>query len=195
MTTLRTGGLLVSAAALLLAACGAEDVRPRPGEMQLNGLFEADFSLVDMHGAPATDERFEGQPLLIYYGFASCPDVCPAALSVLSASLDALGRDAARITPLFVTVDPARDTPDVLRRHLAFDERILGLTGDEAAIRAAAEDLRVAAVRRDLPDSALGYTMDHTSFFYLIDAEGTPVAALDDGMAPEDIAAVVRRYL
>ena len=181
-------------AALTLAAC-AREAGPEPGEMALNGLFTADFDLVDMHGLPATDERFEGTPMLIYFGFASCPDVCPAALSVMSAGLDALGEDAARVRPLFVTVDPERDTPEVLTRSLAFDPRILGLTGDAAAIEAAKDSLKVAALRRELPDSALGYTMDHSSLFYLTDADGVPVAALEDSMPPEALARVVRRQL
>ena len=180
--------------ALVLAACAREPV-PEPGEMTLNGLFTADFDLVDMHGEPASDERFEGRPMLIYFGFASCPDVCPAALSVMSASLDALGRDAGRVHALFVTVDPERDTPEVLARSLAFDDRILGLTGDEAAIEAAKDSLKVAALRRDLPGSAIGYTMDHSSLFYLTDAQGVPVAALEDSMPPDAVARVVRRQL
>ena len=178
----------------LLASC-AREVGPEPGEMALNGLFTADFDLVDMHGAPATDERFEGKPMLIYFGFASCPDVCPAALSVMSAGLDALGEDAGGVQPLFVTVDPDRDTPEVLARSLAFDDRILGLTGDAAAIEAAKESLKVAALPRELPGSAMGYTMDHTSLFYLTDADGVPVAALEDSMPPETLARVVRRQL
>ena len=181
-------------ATLTLAAC-AREAGPEPGEMALNGLFTADFDLIDMHGQPATDERFEGAPMLIYFGFASCPDVCPAALSVMSAGLDALGEDAARVRPLFVTVDPARDTPEVLTRSLAFDPRILGLTGDAAAIEAAKDSLKVAALRRELPGSALGYTMDHSSLFYLTDADGVPVAALEDSMPPEALARVVRRQL
>ena len=184
----------LAASAVLLAAC-AEDRGPEPGEMALNGLFTADFALTDMHGAPATDERFEGKPMLIYFGFASCPDVCPAALSVMSAGLDALGEDAERIQPLFITVDPARDTGEVMRRSLAFDERILGLNGDEAAISAAMKSLKVAATRREMPDSAMGYTMDHSSLFYLTDADGVPVAALEDSMPPETLARVVRRAL
>ena len=191
----RTPRALPALTLLLAAACAERDVGPVPGEARLNGLFTADFALTDMHGQPATDERFEGEPMLIYFGFATCPDVCPAALSVMSAGLDALGEDASRIQPLFVTVDPERDTAEVLSRYLAFDERILGLTGTPEEIKAAGDSLKVAALRREMPDSAMGYTMDHSSFFYLTDAEGTPVAALDDSMPPETLAQVVRRQL
>lgn len=178
----------------LLVACG-EDESPIRGEMQLNDLFTADFSLTDTKGQPATDERFEGEPMLIYFGFSSCPDVCPAALSVMSASLDALGGDADDIQPLFVTVDPERDTEERLGDYLAFDERILGLTGSPEAVAAAAKSLKVGYTKVPMPDSALGYTMDHSSLFYLTDPAGKPVVALDDTMAPEDIARIVRRQL
>ena len=194
MIPARPAPLLAALSALVLAAC-ARDAGPEPGEMALNGLFTADFALTDMHGAPATDERFEGRPMLIYFGFASCPDVCPAALSVMSAGLDALGDDADRIQPLFVTVDPERDTGEVLRRSLAFDDRILGLTGERAEIDAAMKSLKVAATRREMPDSAMGYTMDHSSLFYLTDAAGVPIAALEDSMPPDALARVVRRAL
>ncbi|WP_051881476.1 SCO family protein [Parvularcula oceani] len=177
----------------LAAACA--DERPRAGEIALNEAFRADFDLVDQTGAPATDERFEGEPMLIYFGFASCPDVCPTALGVMSASLDALGRRADEIQPLFISVDPERDTPERLSQYLAFDPRILGLTGDEEALREAREAMKVFAAKVPLQDSAMGYTVDHQSMFFLTDASGQPVVALDDAMAPEDIAAVISRYL
>ena len=182
-------------AAAMLAACGGGSDLPRAGVIELNSLFEADFALTDMHGQPATDERFEGEPMLIYYGFSTCPDVCPAALGVMQASLDALGEDAERIQPLFITVDPERDTPERLARYLAFDERILGLTGTPDQAKAARDGLKVFAAKVAMPDSAMEYTMDHQSMFYLTDAEGTPLVALDDGMAPEAIAAEVRDRL
>lgn len=183
------------AGATLLAACGGAGDVPRAGVIELNSLFDADFALTDMHGEPATDERFEGTPMLIYYGFSTCPDVCPAALGVMQASLDALGDDADGIQPLFITVDPERDTPERLAAYLAFDERVLGLTGTEAQARAARDAMKVYAARVEMPDSAMGYTMDHQSMFYLTDAGGQPLVALDDGMAPEAVAAAIRETL
>lgn len=178
-----------------LAACGQGADAPLPGVMRLNSLFQAEFDLVDMHGERATDERFKGEPMLIYYGFTTCPDVCPTALGVMQAALDELGDDAGRLQPLFITVDPERDTPERLADYLAFDERILGLTGTPEATTAAREAMKVFAAKVELPDSALGYTMDHQSMFYLTDAGGQPLVALDDGMAPEDLARAIRRRL
>ena len=187
----------MAAAALVLAACGAgQSDLPRAGVIELNSLFDADFALTDMHGQPATDERFEGEPMLIYFGFASCPDVCPTALGVMDAALGALVEDAERVQPLFITVDPERDTPEVLARYLqAFDAPILGLTGTPEEARAAREALKVFAAKVPMPDSAMGYTMDHQSMFYLTDAGGQPLVALDDGMAPTEIAGAIRDRL
>ena len=183
------------AAVLALAACGSGEPEAQRGVIALNSLFEAEFDLTDMNGQPATDERFAGEPMLIYYGFSTCPDVCPAALGVMSATLDALGDEADDLQPLFITVDPERDTPEVLSRYLAFDERILGLTGSPEAARAARDGLKVYAARVDMPDSAMGYTMDHQSMFYLTDAEGTPLVALDDDLPPEALARAIRARL
>jgi protein SCO1/2 len=181
---------------LALAACGGGgEALPARGEIALNAMFDADFDLVDMHGRPATDERFEGEPMLIYFGFATCPDVCPAALSVMQASLDELGGKADRVQPLFVTVDPERDTPERLRAYLAFDERILGLTGTPEQAKAARDAMKVFAAKVPMPDSAMGYTMDHQSMFYLTDAAGTPLVAIDDGLPPGEVAAIVERHL
>ena len=133
--------------------------------------------------------------MLIYYGFASCPDVCPAALSVMSASLDEMGASAEKLQPLFITVDPERDTPELLKAHLAFDPRIVGLTGTEEQAQTARENMKVFAKKVELPDSALGYTVDHQSLFYVVDATGEAKLALNDKMAPKDIAAVLKDFV
>ena len=186
----------VALAALFLAACGAgQSDLPRAGVIELNSLFDADFALTDMHGEPATDERFEGESMLIYFGFSTCPDVCPAALGVMQAALDEMGAEADAIQPLFITVDPERDTPERLAAYLAFDERILGLTGTPEEAKAARDALKVFAAKVPMPDSAMVYTMDHQSMFYLTDAGGQPLVALDDGMAPKDIAGAIKDRL
>ncbi|MEM0927729.1 MAG: SCO family protein [Pseudomonadota bacterium] len=184
---------LASTLSLTLAACG--DSGPVPGEITLTDAFVADFDLVDHNGEAASDERFEGKPMLIYFGFTHCPDVCPASLSVMTASLDALGSKADQIQPLFITVDPERDTPEALRQHLSFDDRILGLTGEAEALETARKNLRMFAAKVPLDDSALGYTMDHQSLFFLIDRQGNAVRAFDDGMDPRVLARAVERWL
>lgn len=195
----KTGKLgLLAATVVMLAGiggCSQEDPLNNPGVIELSEAFEGEFDLVDHDGAPASDERFEGKPIFAYYGFASCPDVCPAALSVMSASLDAMGSDAGNVQPLFITVDPERDTPEVLKAHLAFDDRILGLTGTSEAAEAARKSMKVYAARVELEDSAMEYTMNHQDLFYVLDDEGTPVLALETSMAPQDIASVLKLWI
>ena len=195
-------GYFTILALFFVAACGGarEDGAPTPdrpidGEIALTDLFVSDFDLIDHHEQPATDERFAGKPLLIYFGFTTCPDVCPAALGRMTAALDALGGDADKVQALFITLDPARDTPARLAQHLSFDERILGLTGPIEAIDAAKGGLKVYSTIVDLPDSAMEYTVDHQSLFFVIDAEGRPLKALRDTMHPEDMATILRRTL
>ncbi|MCI5047526.1 MAG: SCO family protein [Aquisalinus sp.] len=183
-----TGVLLI----LFLLGCSNEDPLRQQGVIQLSDAFAADFDLVDHFGEKATDERFEGKPMLIYFGFASCPDVCPAALSTMSASLEAMGRDDDKIQALFITIDPERDTRKVLKAHLAFDERILGLTGTQENITASTKAMRLYTKRVPMPNSALGYTMDHQSQFYFVDARGDVQYALVDSMLPGDIARILK---
>ncbi len=178
---------------LSVVACTRSDPMQQPGVIELSNVFKADFDLVDHNGQPATDERFAGKSLLIYFGFASCPDVCPAALSVMSASMEELGKDAEKIQPLFISVDPERDTPEVLKAHLAFDERILGLTGDLEAVSAALKGMKGLPPKKQLmPDSALEYQVQHLRMFYFVDAQGSPQIALLDSMAPREMAGVLK---
>ena len=161
----------------------------------MNEAFVADFDLIDMNGEVATDERFEGKPTLIYFGFTYCPDVCPAALSVLSSTLDELGNDAAKMNTLFITVDPERDTEEQLRQHLAFNANILGLTGSQEAIDHALSGMRMFAKKVELEGSAAGYTVDHYSKFFLIDETGQPVRAYDDFLDPVVLADRIRLWM
>lgn len=181
--------------ALVAGAAGCTDERPKAGEIALNSRFVVDFDVIDQFGEPATDERFDGKPMLIYFGFTTCPEVCPAALGAMTATLDRLGKDAQKVQPLFVTVDWERDDASRLRDHLAYDPRILGLTGSEEALAAMRKGLNVYAAKVALPDSALGYTMDHQRLFYITDAAGTPVVAISDQVPPEQIAQILQRQL
>lgn len=190
--------ILLALAALTLAACGGggDDARPSPGVIELSDQFSADFTLIDHNGAVMRDEDIRGRVGVVYFGFASCPDVCPLALGRLSAALNELSSaDLKKVAPLFITVDPDRDTPEKLKGFLAFDDRIVGLTGDRQAVEAVKTNFKVFAEPEASEDSALGYTMQHTSFFYLIDRSGALKAALEDTLTPAEIAAAIRRAL
>lgn len=189
---------ILALSATLLAACGggADEARPSPGVITLSDQFSGDFTLIDQNGAVLRDEDLKGRVAIVYFGFASCPDVCPLALGRLSAALNELKpADSDKVAPLFITVDPDRDTPEKLKAFLAFDERITGLTGERAAIEAAKANFKVYAEPEASPDTALGYTMQHTSFFYLVDRSGAPRFALEDTLTPAEIAAAIRRLL
>ena len=153
------------------------------------------FALIDQAGQPRTDEDFRGRLMLVYFGFTYCPDICPADLQNIGLALDRLGDAGARVQPLFITVDPERDTPQHLAEYLPmFHPRLVGLTGDPAAIRRAAEAYKVyyAKVPNQKGDD---YTLDHTAFIYLMGADGGYLGFFPPGTSAERIAETVRRQL
>ncbi|MDZ7629273.1 MAG: SCO family protein [Parvularculaceae bacterium] len=187
------------AAAFCLSACGeggGDRARPSPGVISLSDQFTSDFALIDQNGAPLRDEDIKGRVALVYFGFASCPDVCPLALGRMSAALNELTpAELKKVAALFITVDPDRDTPEKLKAFLSFDARIIGLSGDRAAIEAAKANFKVFAEPEVSEDSELGYTMQHSSLFYIVEPSGALTTALEDTLTPAEIASVLRRAL
>lgn len=152
------------------------------------------FRLVDQNGQTVTEDVLKGKPSLIFFGFTHCPDICPTALFDMSELYKALGREGDKVGAYFVTVDPERDTPDVLKEYLSsFDPRLRGLTGDAAAVAAVEKAYRVYS--KKVPLDAGGYTMDHTALVYLMDKDGRFVAPFNLKRKPEEAAADLRRYL
>ena len=140
------------------------------------------FSLVDQDGRPATEAAVKGKPFVVFFGYTHCPDVCPTTLSDLTQTLEALGPGAA-VPALFITVDPQRDTPAVLKSYLSsFDPRIQGLTGDPAAVAAAERGYRAYARKGEVAPAG-SYGMDHTgrdgSFLHALDLSKPREAAAD----------------
>lgn len=139
----------------------------------------------------AEARQFLDRPTLIFFGYTHCPDFCPTALTAAGAMLADLGADADRVRVAFVTLDPERDTADVLRAYLAgFDPRILGFTGSANGIGAAARALRIQFARRG---EGQDYAIDHTAAFILTDAQGRLSSALSYDATPEALAAAVRK--
>lgn len=152
------------------------------------------FRLVDQNGTAVTEAELKGKPSLIFFGFTHCPDICPTALFDMSQVYKALGRDGDRVAAFFVTVDPERDTPEVLKEYLSsFDPHLRGLTGDPASVAAMEKAYRVYS--KKVPLEAGGYTMDHTALVYLMDKEGRFVAPFNMKRKPEDAATELKRYL
>ena len=152
------------------------------------------FQLVDQNGRTLSDRDLKGRPFLVFFGFTHCPDVCPTALFEMSEILRALGPDAGRTRALFITVDPERDTPAVIKDYLSsFDPHLIGLTGDPAAIAAVAKAYRVYF--KKVPLDGGGYSMDHTAIVYLMDKEGRFVAPFNLKRTTEAAVADLRKHL
>jgi protein SCO1/2 len=183
------GGLVLFFGVILLVTGRA----PPPISSAIAGV-GGPFHLIDQNGKPVSDEDMKGRPFLVFFGFTHCPDICPTTLSDMSRMLRKLGPDANRTGALFITVDPERDTPAVLKDYLSsFDPHLRGLTGDRAAIDAAIKAYRVYAKKVPLDNG--DYTMDHTAVVYLMDKDGHFVAPFNMERTAEAEAAELRRYL
>jgi protein SCO1 len=152
------------------------------------------FALVDQNGRAVTDKAFLGKPHLVFFGFTHCPDVCPTKLFEISEALRATGDKGRELRALFVTVDPERDKPEVLKSYLgSFDERIVGLTGPQEAIDGTVRAYRAFA--RKVPTKDGDYTMEHTALVYLMDRNGRFVGSFNLNRAPADSAQELLRHL
>ena len=137
------------------------------------------FALTDQDGHTRTDRDFRGKWALVYFGYTFCPDVCPTTLQDMAIALRRLGPKARQVVPLFITLDPARDHPAVLKKYLAaFGPEFQGLTGTPQQITSVAHAYRVYFAKRPLP--AGGYSVDHASTIYLMNPEGQFVSTIDD---------------
>jgi cytochrome oxidase Cu insertion factor (SCO1/SenC/PrrC family) len=153
------------------------------------------FALIDHTGKPRTDADFRGKLLLVYFGFTYCPDVCPTDLQNIGLALDKLGAAGDAVQPLFITVDPDRDTVAHLADYVPmFHPRLIGLTGDASAIHKAAEAYRVYYAK--VPNEAgTDYTVDHSAFIYVVGARGEYLGFFPPGTTPERIAEGLRPKL
>src|SRR5690242_3013779 len=152
------------------------------------------FQLVDQSGATVTADKLQGKPTLLFFGYTHCPDICPTTLFDVSEVLRAMGKDADRVNAYFVSVDPERDSPAIMKDYLSsFDPHLKGLTGDPEAVAKMLSAYRVYARKVPLKDG--DYTMDHTALIYLMDREGHFVAPFNLKRSPDEAAADLKRYL
>ncbi len=159
-------------------------------------LIGGPFELVQHDGKPVTNETFNGELMLIYFGFTFCPDVCPTELQIMSTALDLVGEDAAQVRPILISIDPERDTVGVMAQYVAhFHPRMTGLTGTPEQIAAAARAYRIYYQRVEDPSSNAAYTMDHSSIVYLMDKEGQFITHFGPGTQPEKMAETIRTAL
>lgn len=151
------------------------------------------FTLVDQDGKPITDQDIKGGPSLVFFGYTHCPDICPTTLFEISEVLHALGKEADQVHALYITVDPERDNPAVMKDYLSsFDPHLRGATGDAKSIEAVENAYRVYA--KKVPTGNGDYSMDHTALVYLMDKQGRFVTPFNLKRQPAEAAADLRKY-
>lgn len=153
------------------------------------------FALTDHTGKRVTESDYAGRYLLVYFGYTYCPDVCPIELQVMTDALDQMGEKAASVQPLFITIDPERDTVEEMANYVAnFHRDFVGLTGSPADIDAAAKTYRVYYAKGPVDEDG-GYPMDHSSFVYLISPEGKYLAHFGPLTPPQEMADKIASFL
>jgi cytochrome oxidase Cu insertion factor (SCO1/SenC/PrrC family) len=152
------------------------------------------FALVDQNGVRRTDADFRGQFMLVYFGFTYCPDICPTDLQQMGLAVDQLGPAGDAVQPIFITVDPERDTPEHLKDYVAmFHRRFVGLTGDAGAVKEAARAYRAYYAKVELGKS--DYTVDHSAFIYLIGRNGEYLGFFPPGTSADLLAGTLRPFV
>ncbi len=193
--------LALGLSVLALTACGA----PTGSDVPANCVTRAydsiggPISLIAHTGERVTEETFKGKPTLIYFGFTYCPDICPGTLVAVKNAYDRLPEGVEPPQTLLITVDPQRDTPEALSAYVdtaAFPDNLIGLTGTDAEIRAAATAFAADYGRIETPESLAEYTMDHTSILYLMDEEWSLATFFSEStLDPTDMAACLAQHL
>jgi protein SCO1/2 len=180
--------------ALALAAAAIITFSPTRQNQTGTASVGGPFALTTPDGKTLTDKELRGAPFLVFFGFTHCPDICPTKLFEISEMLRAAGAKGEKLRALFISVDPARDTPETLKSYLgSFDPRIVGLTGDQAAIDATVKAYRAYAKKVPLKDG--DYTMDHTALVYLMGKDGSFIGAFNSERPPAEAAAEWLRHL
>jgi cytochrome oxidase Cu insertion factor (SCO1/SenC/PrrC family) len=153
------------------------------------------FTLIDQNGTPRRDSDFRGKVMLVYFGYTYCPDACPATLQAISETLDILGDKAAMVQPLFISVDPARDTPEQLKSYAEnFHPTLIALTGAPDQLQKVEQEYHVYVAK--VPQSGSDdYLIDHSSIIYVMGADGRYRGQIPTGLPPKVMAATIQRFL
>ena len=196
LLTVIVAGFLIGAlsgAALLVLTRGANGPMV---ETSGKALIGGPFTLVDQTGKTVTDQDFRGRYMLVFFGFTHCPDICPAELQVMSAALDELGPKADEVVPVFITLDPERDTQAAMGAYVKnFGSRFVGLTGSPEQIAAAAKAYRVAYSKFQEDKASSDYSIDHSALVYLMGKDGEYITHFAYGTPASKMTETLRRYL
>lgn len=190
MSIRRPRALGLATLALLLGAAAAAGCTPKPPEIG------GDFALTDQNGARFTLESQRGKILLVFFGYTMCPDVCPTTLSKLSAVMRRLGDAKDQVRTLYISVDPERDTPEVLKADLAlFSLDAMGLTGTRAEVDAVVKQFGASYEIVPTPESAAKYSVSHSTTLYLLDREGRVRQTFPYEATVDEVTAGIRAIL
>jgi protein SCO1 len=196
LLTVIVAGFLIGAlsgAALLVLTRGANGPMV---ETSGKALIGGPFTLVDQTGKTVTDQDFRGRYMLLFFGFTHCPDICPAELQVMSAALDELGPKADEVVPVFITLDPERDTQAAMGAYVMnFGPQFVGLTGSPEQIAAAAKAYRVAYSKFQEDKASSDYSIDHSALVYLMGKDGQYITHFAYGTPASKMTETLRRYL
>ena len=179
---------VLSLLAIALGGCGQApeqcDTKGDP-EVPIGGAFE----LTAHDGSAAHNDSYSGRYRIVYFGFTFCPDICPTELQSISTALDMLGEDAAKVQPLFITIDPERDDVAAMAAYLEhFHPSFVGLTGTPEQIEKVAQAYKIYYAKAAISEDPEDYTMNHSSFIYIMDCQGRYIRHLSQGAPPEEIA-------
>jgi protein SCO1/2 len=190
----KSGMVALFVVGALVAGCAPDGPKFRASDVT-GATFGREFQLNDAAGKPRTLADYRGKAVVVFFGYTQCPDVCPTTLAELADVMKKLGPDADRVQVLFVTIDPERDTPDLLSKYVpAFDPRFMGLYGDAAATARTAKEFKI--IYQKQPGATPGsYTMDHSAGTYIFDPQGRLRLYVSYGQGPEVFAHDLRELL
>lgn len=189
---------LLAGAALAFVSFGGRPAPQIGGEAQIQGkaLVGGPFTLTDQTGKRVTEKDFLGKYMVIFFGFTNCPDICPSGLQVLTAALNDLGDQAKLVTPVFVTLDAQRDTPEKLALYLkSFHPEFVGLTGSDEDVAAAAKTFRVYYQKVADESNPASYSYDHASLFYVMGKDGAFIAPIAHTNDVAEVSAALKKAL
>lgn len=186
-----------------IALCGGlyfssefDPQNPRPSRSTGEAKIGGGFALTDQYGKPRTDSEFRGKYMLVFFGFTNCPNICPHGLANMTHAMNSLGDEGQAIAPIFITVDPERDTVERMKEFTHnFHPAIVGLTGDKKDIEKVENAYRIYASRKDAADQPDGYTMDHSGFIYLMGKDGKYLAHFSYDTTPDEMVKKIKEYL
>lgn len=195
--------LIIGIAVLIVAVFAAiqwlapQHFTPGPADtVSGKALVGGPLSLVDHDGQPFTEKRLKGNYSLVYFGFTHCPDICPTSLLTISHAINALEEKSDQVVPVFISLDPERDTPEKLKPYVSsFHPRMIGLTGSPEQVKQAADAYKVYFSKVETPESALGYLVDHSGFIYLMGPTGEYITHFPHNVAEQSLTATLRQHV